>query len=253
MADALLPVIFLPGILMSAADRYAPLVAQLDDSREVVLKELEVYREAAPPPAYTIELEVAGLLRLLDERGYERVHLYGHSAGASIALRFAVEHPHRVASLALDEPATDFTADDQALLAQLVPPVEEFAAMAMPEQMVTFVSHLLRPDVPLPPPPPPSADPEGRKRPAGLVAMYGAIRHARHRLSPSELAGVAGPVLFTYGSLSNERWELMARRLDATFPSSKVERFEGLHHLYTSHAAEPARVAALLRQLWGAA
>lgn len=124
--------------------------------------------------------------------------------------------------------------------------------MAVPEQMGTFVRRLLRPDVPLPPPPPPSADPEGRKRPAGLLAMYGAIRGANRRLDSSAFGAVAAPVLFTYGSLSNARWELMADRLEAAFPNATVERFEGLHHLNTSHVAEPARVAALLRQLWTA-
>lgn len=247
-----MPVIFLPGILLSAAERYAPLAAQLEGDRAVVTKELEVYRDAAPPEGYAIASEVAGLLRLIDERGDDRVHLYGHSAGASIALVFAVEHPDRVASLALDEPATDFTAEDRALLAQLLPPVEEFAAMAVPEQMVTFVRHLLRPGVPLPPPPPPGADPEGLKRPAGLLAMYGAILGPSHRLDASAVGGITAPVLFTYGSLSNERWELMARRFDAAAPRATVERFEGLHHLHTSHAAEPARVASLLRQLWAA-
>ena len=223
-----------------------PVPAPASKTGGAVPKELE----AAPPEHYSIEMETAGLLRLVDERGDDRVHLYGHSAGASIALAFAVAHPDRVASLALDEPATDFTAEDQALLAQLLPSVEDFAAMAVPEQMITFVPPLLRPDVPLPPPPPPSADPEGRKRPAGLLAMYGAIRGAATRFDAAAFGAVAAPVLFTYGSLSNVRWETMANRLAAAFPDAEVERFQGLHHLHTSHTAEPARVAVRLRQLW---
>jgi hypothetical protein len=34
------------------------------------------------------------------------------------------------------------------------------------------------------------------------------------------------------------------------FPAVQVERYEGLHHLNTSHAAAPERVAAALEQLW---
>lgn len=46
--------------------------------------------------------DLAGLLTAL---GVSRVHLVGFSYGADIALRFAVEHPHRLHSLVVAEPA----------------------------------------------------------------------------------------------------------------------------------------------------
>ena len=42
----------------------------------------------------------------------------------------------------------------------------------------------------------------------------------------------------------------MEKRLSALFPRFSSEVFEGLHHLNTSHQAEPERVAARLRAFW---
>ena len=88
-------------------------------------------------------------------------------------------------------------------------------------------------------------------RPAGLPAFERAI--AEYRIDESALMRFARPVYFSYGSLSNVRWELMADRLAGRFRDIEVERYEGLHHLNTSHAAQPDRVAAALQRLWGRA
>jgi hypothetical protein len=45
----------------------------------------------------------------------------------------------------------------------------------------------------------------------------------------------------------------MAERLAGRFRDVEGERYDGLHHLHTSHVAEPARVAAALRRLWARA
>ena len=39
-------------------------------------------------------------------------------------------------------------------------------------------------------------------------------------------------------------------RLDALLPRCRVERYDGVHHLHTSHVAERDRVAAALQGLW---
>src|SRR5437870_5141852 len=101
-------VVFLPGIILPAHLRYAPLIGELGDDAEPLTKELEVYRGDQPPVGYSIATEVDGLLAAADEAGFERFHLYGHSAGGAIALAFAAAHPGRLLSLAVDEPANDF-------------------------------------------------------------------------------------------------------------------------------------------------
>lgn len=50
---------------------------------------------------YTLDTLVADLLGAFDALGIERADLLGHSLGGMVTLRFALEHPQRVASLVL--------------------------------------------------------------------------------------------------------------------------------------------------------
>jgi hypothetical protein len=86
------------------------------------------------------------------------------------------------------------------------------------------------------------------KRPAGIAAFVRAL--VAYRLPPGALERFGAPVYFSYGSLTNSRWHLMAERLARVLPDFRSELYEGLHHLNTSHQAEPARVANALRRLW---
>jgi pimeloyl-ACP methyl ester carboxylesterase len=54
-----------------------------------------------PPAGYTIADMAADLGGLLDALGIDRAHLVGHSHGGAVALRHALDHPDRVASLTL--------------------------------------------------------------------------------------------------------------------------------------------------------
>ena len=58
------------------------------------------------------------------------------------------------------------------------------------------------------------------------------------------------PAYYSYGSLSNPRWQAMAERLRRRFENLTVDRYDGVHHLVTSHHADPERVAVALRRLW---
>lgn len=89
------------------------------------------------------------------------------------------------------------------------------------------------------------------KRPQGLVAFEAALHE--HELDASALDRFRGPVYFSYGELSSARWEQMAARASSRWPAAGIERYEGLHHLNTSHQAEPGRVASALRDLWDGA
>lgn len=241
--------IFLPGILMPAFVRYAPLLAELGDERITLTKELEVYAAAAPPDDYSIATEVDGVQRFADEHGLDRFHLYGHSAGASIALAYAATHPDRVVSVALDEPASDFSDSDRHAMALDLP--ADLDDLPVPERMARFARSLVRSGVEPPGLAPPSDNPEMAKRPAGLGAFSRAL--AGYDLERDTVRSFARPVYFSYGSLSNERWEAMAQRLEKDFPHCTVERYEGIHHLNTSHQAEPKRVATALHRLWATA
>ena len=215
---------------MPAALRYAPLIEALGDSARAVTKELEVYGAETPPAGYAIEDEVEGISRAADTAGFDRFHLYGHSAGGACALAYAATYPERVLSLALDEPATDYSAEDQAIVQAYLAGVVELPAA---ERMPAFLRINLAAGVD---PPPSLAGPQPpwmASRPGGIEAFGGAMQ--RYRLATERLRGFGRPVYYSHGSLSHPRWAAMAERLAGVFPDFTAELYEGIHHLVTSH------------------
>jgi pimeloyl-ACP methyl ester carboxylesterase len=61
------------------------------------------------PRGYRYELLAADLLAVLDATGVQRALLAGVSMGSHTAVRFALDHPERVAALAIITPAFDST------------------------------------------------------------------------------------------------------------------------------------------------
>lgn len=236
-------VIFLPGIGVPAHVAYAPLMAELAHSSPVVTKELEVYAGDQPPEDYGLVLEIDGLDRFATGQGFDRFHLFGHSIGGAIALAYIARHPDRVASVALNEPATDFSDADRAPIT-----VEQLSDVPEDQFMQRFVQQLVRPGVELPASPPPSDNPEMAKRPAGVAAAIPAVY--AYRVDEDDLRRYPGPAYFAYGTLSNELWEAMAERIPHVLGDCTVERYEGRHHLDAPHVAEPRRLAAALTELW---
>jgi pimeloyl-ACP methyl ester carboxylesterase len=239
------PVVFLPGIIAPAAIRYGPLVERLADVH-VVLRDLAVYDDDEPPSDFSMDSELVALDRAADDAHFERFHLYGHSGGGAVALAYAASRGDRVHSLAVDEPASDFTDDGDAVYgwpafdrALLLPPSESTAA---------FMRLQVADDVVLPAPPAGDPPPWMAKRPAGIRAYVGALR--RYRVQPAQYAGFVSPVYFSRGSRTHPRWEAMHARLAGLFPDFTGEVYEGLHHLNTSHQAEPDRVATTLAAFW---
>jgi pimeloyl-ACP methyl ester carboxylesterase len=240
------PVMFLPGIIMPAVLRYAPLLEALGDAARAMTKELETYKVDTPPPGYAIECEVEGISRAADAAGFDRFHLYGHSAGGACALAYVAAHPERVLSLALDEPASDFGPEDRSALQK---DLDGIAGRPADEMLSAFLQLQLAPGVD-PPSRPPGSPPEWMaSRPGGIDAFTGALFRYQH--SPELLRAFGRPVYYSYGSLSHPRWSAMRDRLAGIFPDFSSERYEGFHHLETSHQRAPARVAAALRRLWG--
>jgi pimeloyl-ACP methyl ester carboxylesterase len=241
-------VLFLPGIIAPAALRYAALFECLG-AREVVAKDLAVYDADAPPADYSIAREVESIDAAAARAGFDRFHLYGHSGGGACALAYAAARPQRVLSLAVDEPASDFTPQD--IDDPYWNEIRAAANMPEPDAGIAFLRLQLAPGVDLPPAPQGAPPPWMAKRPAGIAAFVRAL--PEHRVDPASYRAFAAPVLFTHGTRSHPRWESMRARLEGLFPDFAAERFDGLHHLNTSHQAEPARTAALLENLWSRA
>jgi 3-oxoadipate enol-lactonase len=96
------PAVLLHGV---GADRvlWAPVLSGLSQVGEMIAPDLRGHGETPAPPGSTFVLSehVADVLGLLDERGLEKVDWVGHSAGAFLALRLALDHPERTRSLTL--------------------------------------------------------------------------------------------------------------------------------------------------------
>jgi hypothetical protein len=72
-------------------------------------------------------------------------------------------------------------------------------------------------------------------------------------VDPGLASRYPGLVLYSYGALSNPRWEAMAERFPTLLPGCRVMRYEDRHHLDPPQQSEPARVAEALRGLWARA
>ena len=242
-------VILLPGSVLPGELAYGSLVAALGSDTDAVVKELEVYATPEAPPDYTLDLEVAGVLRAADERGWERFHLVGYSGGGAAALAFTARHSERVASLAVLEPAWagrwDLSPVEQALW-------REYDRLdALPPDLV--MRPLMRlgvtPGVELPPPQAGDPPPWMAKRPGGIRAFMKTFK--TYELDRDALARFDRPVYFALGGLSNpDQYGAIAARLSRVFPDFELEVFEERHHFDPPHRIEPERLAGSLRAFW---
>lgn len=242
-------VIMLPGGVMPAQFAYTDLLDRLGATADVRVKELEIYAGAQPPPDYTLNDEVAGILRLAHDAGFGQFHLAGYSAGGAGSVAFAAAHPQRLISLTLNEPAWaghQHESDaEQRLWAR-------FAAIGqLPDEamMPAFMAAQIAPDVPLPARPDGPPPPWMATRPAGLRTFLRIFT-----TSDLDLEGFRrfpAPVLYTLGGKSNpDYYAEQARRLAAIFPDFTLVEFPSRHHFDPPHRVEADRMAAVLREFW---
>ena len=243
-------VILLPGIVMPAAAAYGDLLAELAPDIDAVAKDLEVYATETPPPGYSLDVEVDGVLAAARTRGWDRFHLVGYSGGASVALACAATHGVRLSSLALLEPAWAGNWDDASPAHQaLWPEYARLASLPAEESMPGFVRLQLRGDVEPPSPPPGPSPPWMAQRPAGIRAMVDAFRS--YDLDRDTLLAFDRPVYFALGGRSNpDQFADEAARLARVFPDFSLQVFPDRHHFDPPHRTEASAVAASLRELW---
>src|SRR6266550_4071047 len=226
--------ILLPGSVLPGDLAYGSLVAALGSVTEAVVKELEVYATPEAPPDYTLDLEVGGVLRDADVRGWQRFHLVGYSGGGAAALAFAARHPERLASLALLEPAWagcwDLSPAEQALWREY----DRLQALPPDQFMRAFMRLNVKPGVALPPPPPGDPPPWMAKRPGGIRAFMKTFE--TYELDRDALIRLDLPVYFALGGLSNpDQFGAVATRLSRVFPDFELEVFEERHHFDPPH------------------
>jgi proline iminopeptidase len=101
-ADVLIAIHGGPGM---SSDYMSSLEQLASDQLKVVMYDQRgTGRSSSPPPAatnYTLTKYVADLEAVREATGRTKVHLFGHSWGGIVALRYATIHPERVQSLIL--------------------------------------------------------------------------------------------------------------------------------------------------------
>lgn len=70
-------VILLPGSVLPAEPAYSGLIQALGPDVNAVAKDLELYAGDAPPPGWTLDTEIDGILREADARRWNSFHLLG--------------------------------------------------------------------------------------------------------------------------------------------------------------------------------
>jgi len=245
-------VILLPGGILPADLAYGALIETLENDAEAVAKDLELYAGDEPPVDYSLDTEVAGVVREADAHGWERFHLVGYSGGGASALAVAARRPDRLLSLALLEPAWagnwDLSEAERAMWREY----ERLDALPPDEFMAAFVRLGLRPGVAAPAPPPGPSPPWMTKRPAGIRAFTRTFR--TYDLDRESLRRFDRPVYYALGGLSNpDQYREIAERLSHVFDDFNLEVFEERHHFDPPHRIEPERLARSLRTLWARA
>jgi pimeloyl-ACP methyl ester carboxylesterase len=237
---------------MPADLAYRSLLHELGDDVEAIAKDLEVYAGPEPPVDYTLDHEIAGVLRVARDAGFDRFHLVGYSGGGASSVAFAAEHPERLLSLALIEPAwmgnRELSPEEQGVRHEF----DRLATLSSPEMMPAFVAIQLAPGVKPPPPPPGPPPPWMATRPAGLRAFIATFNSSN--LDLDALRAFEQPVYFALGGRSNPNYyRRMADRASAVFPNFTLDVFDERHHFDPPHRTEPERTARALRAHWARA
>ncbi len=97
-----LPLIFVPG-LTDFADDYLQLLEFFAPRRTLVVEVRGRGKSDAPPTGYSVADHLDDLRGVIDEEGFERVHLMTFSRGTSWSLEFAMQAPERVASFSIGD------------------------------------------------------------------------------------------------------------------------------------------------------
>ena len=243
-------VILLPGAVTPADIAFGSLIDSLGGQVETVAKKLELYADEELPADYSLDTEVAGVLREGDKRGWQRFHLAGYSAGGAAALAAAALHPDRLLSLALLEPAWagewDVSEAERAVSAEF----EKLDTLTTADEfMAAFARLQLRPGVAPPAQEPGPLPPWMAKRPAGIGALMRTFR--TYDLDREPLRRFCRPVYYALGHLSNpDLYRERAERLARVFEDFTLEVFEERHHFDPPHRVEPGRLAGSLCTFW---
>lgn len=222
---------------------FARVARALGDAANVRLLGLQVWQRPSGSP-YDLDVEVKAVIHDAELGGLPAYHLFGFSAGATVALAVARRVGKVARSLTVFEPASigddDWSPIEATWRSELnaIRTLEPASARS-----AAFAALMLPPGATAPrrdvPPP------QWNARADQLEDML-----AHVGFSSSDLAEITAPVMVLTGGRSHPRFARLADRLVEVVPGAAQVGFPARSHLSPPMREEPDEVARLLRRLW---
>jgi pimeloyl-ACP methyl ester carboxylesterase len=233
-----LPIVFLHGITDSCHS-FGPVIVHLPGTFRVLALTQRGHGDASVPDGYRLTDLAGDLESFLDVLSLERIILIGHSMGAAVAQRFAIDNPERVLGLVLvgafaalgrNPACAEF---GETTLASLTDPVEPTFVREFQESTLAQ---------PLPQPVLDGIVAESLKVPAKVwKAAWAGLLEAD--LTP-DLPFISAPTLLIWGDRDDIALRSEQDVLWRSIPNPRLETFAGAGH--APHWEEPERFAALV-------
>lgn len=223
----------------TSAQRFAAAIA---DRCEVVVIGLQVWL-TDPVQPYDLMTEVTAVQRAARDRGWSRYHLFGFSAGATVALAAARADSDTVRSVALVEPATIGDDDWSPTEMQWRQDLRRVRWLPPDQRQAGFRRLLMAAgeEVPAELGPPPLWDTK-TDRLEDLLARIG--------FESGDLSDLTQPTLIISGAQSNRRFHQLAERLVEVLPNASSTTLPHCSHLRPPHRAAPDQLEEQLKMLW---
>jgi len=228
-----------PQLSETSAERFARSFA---DRCQVVVIGLTVWKLALAAP-YDLAMEVAAVQQAAADHGWSRYHLFGFSAGATVALATARANPGAVRTVAVFEPATIGDDDWSPEEAQWRSDLLRVRQLPPEQRQPAFRRLLMAPSQSIPPqlPAPPLWDEHTDK----LEDMLAAVG-----FTSADLAAVTQPALLMSGALSNPRFAAQTDRLGDVLTRARSVLFDGCSHLAPAHRVAQRQLTEALSDMW---
>ena len=110
------PIVMIHGLASQLQSYTYALAERLRGTHRLVMIDRPGSGYSAPASTATLKRQAALVVGLMGQLGIERALVVGHSLGGALALALAVDHPERVAGLALLAPATQAAKEAPAAL-----------------------------------------------------------------------------------------------------------------------------------------